>query len=177
MFRSKTKPEVKEFGDGRLWLRGTAYTRMKRELCALADSRCEAGDCRKYTPFGDGDPDHNQLRQAGGGKHDDRIWIPADPEIIERAFDAGYKMDPKRWLRAFGELFWWNGEKWMKRQLYWKCRTCHDGRHNPKACPVKAPAPPTDEELKRLLGLAPSSATNGAVSEPASKGGTNANTH
>jgi hypothetical protein len=69
MLSSKKKPDIDVQKDGRVILRGIAYTKMKARLRELARSRCE--NCGARTP--NGDVHHPNGR--GGGKRDDRIVV------------------------------------------------------------------------------------------------------
>jgi hypothetical protein len=67
--RWRMKSEIKVMRDGRVILKGTAYSKMKLALRKLAEDRCER--CGKYTM--QGDVEHKAGR--GGGKRDDRIFV------------------------------------------------------------------------------------------------------
>ncbi len=102
------KPDVIVRRDGRIELRGLAYTRMKAKLRELAENKCE--ECGRYDTKGDV---HHKLGR-GGGKRDDRIFVDG------------------------------------VRQLFYYCRKCHGGKHQPdKVVPPKM----NDAEFNELLGL------------------------
>lgn len=69
------KPDIIERKDGRIELRGAAYTKMKNKLRELAKSRCE--ECGKYDP--NGDAHHGKGR--GAGKRDDRIFVNGERQL------------------------------------------------------------------------------------------------
>lgn len=82
--RSKPKPEYIERPDGRIELRGTLYTRMKRMLCELAGEECE--NCGRHTPLESGDPHHDTLKGMGGARRDDRIYISEDGKRVRQLY-------------------------------------------------------------------------------------------
>lgn len=63
------KPDVIERKDGRIELRGMAYTKMRTRLRELAGNRCE--ECGRFDM--NGDAHHGKGR--GAGKRDDRIFV------------------------------------------------------------------------------------------------------
>jgi hypothetical protein len=63
------KPDVIVRRDGRVELRGVAYTKMKNKLRDLAENKCE--ECGRFDTQGDA---HHQ-RGRGAGKRDDRIFV------------------------------------------------------------------------------------------------------
>lgn len=63
------KPDIDVQKDGRVILRGLAYSKMKSKLRELAGGRCER--CGMYVQ--QGDVEHKAGR--GGGKRDDRIFV------------------------------------------------------------------------------------------------------
>jgi hypothetical protein len=65
----KKKPDVIERRDGRIELRGAAYTRMKNKLRDMAGNKCE--ECGRFDTQGDAHHYHGR----GGGKRDDRIFV------------------------------------------------------------------------------------------------------
>jgi hypothetical protein len=91
MISSKRKPDIDVQKDGRVILRGVAYTRMKSKLFAEAGGRCEA--CGKKT-F-DGDVHHPNGR--GGGKRDDRIYVDGKRNLFYwcRSCHSGHHVPEK----------------------------------------------------------------------------------
>jgi hypothetical protein len=74
MLSSKRKPDIKQTRDGRLILRGMAYSKMKGKLRELAENKCER--CGKFTM--QGDVEHITIRGMGAAKRDDRIFLEGD---------------------------------------------------------------------------------------------------
>jgi hypothetical protein len=66
---NKRKPDIDVQKDGRVILRGVAYSKMKKKLMTLALWTCE--NCGLHTV--DGDVHHPNGR--GGGRRDDRIFV------------------------------------------------------------------------------------------------------
>lgn len=65
------KPDIDVQKDGRVILRGVAYSKMKAKLRDLANSCCEK--CSRHLGRGEGDVEHPNGR--GGGRRDDRIFV------------------------------------------------------------------------------------------------------
>jgi hypothetical protein len=63
------KPDIQVQRDGRVILKGVAYSKMKIHLRQLAESKCET--CGKFTLTGDVE----HVNGRGGGKRDDRIFV------------------------------------------------------------------------------------------------------
>lgn len=147
---------VHRYRDGRIKLTGAHYTEMRRLLCDLADSHCEAPGCGKFVGLASGEADHSILRGMGGARRDDRIWVPVTPDevgLIQQWLTAHNACEATAPQIKFthGWFAYSVTLGWQKRNLYWKCRPCHNGRHVPaKVVPEKAP---TGEEFKKLLGL------------------------
>ena len=65
------KSEMRTMKDGRVILLGQLYSKMRIELCHLAEHKCEK--CGDFTPLTRGHADH--VNRRGGGRRDDRIFV------------------------------------------------------------------------------------------------------
>lgn len=73
------KPEIDVQKDGRVILRGLAYSKMKAKLRAMAGGCCEL--CHRRCS--DGDVHHlGAGRGLGGGKRDDRIFVDGTRNVM-----------------------------------------------------------------------------------------------
>jgi hypothetical protein len=78
MLSSKKKPDIDVQKDGRVILRGMAYTRMKVKLGQLADWKCENEGCGRRVMQGD----VHHANGRGGGKRDDRIFVDGKRNLL-----------------------------------------------------------------------------------------------
>jgi hypothetical protein len=72
----KRKADIIERRDGRIELRGAAYTKMKNKLREIAGNKCE--ECGRYDSQGDA----HHKRGRGAGKRDDRIFVNGERNLF-----------------------------------------------------------------------------------------------
>lgn len=82
MLRSKPKPDVHVYRDGRVRLSGAAYQQMRQLLCDLAGSHCEMHGCGKYTGLASGQVHHIIHRGMGSAKRDDRVFVAGVRQLM-----------------------------------------------------------------------------------------------